>query len=91
MPEDGTDELLSEGTDGGGQWGALAAVGAMSICCLGVLALAGGAAVMGGTAAGSTAATGVIGGLTGLLVTALATALPLFVIGLFVRHRTHNS
>lgn len=74
----------------GGQWGLLALVGAMSLCCVGLLALAGGAAVTGGTAAGVTAATGV-GGLGGILVTGLATALPLLVIGLFFRHRAQNA
>lgn len=83
-------EIPDKDTEEGGKWGFLALVGAMSFCCVGLLALAGGAAVTGGTAAGVTAATGV-GGLGGILVTGLATALPLLVIGLFLRRRAQNA
>lgn len=72
------------------QWGILALAGAMGVCCLGTAALIGGAAVAGGSAAGVTAVSGTVGGLGGLLVTAVATALPLLVIGVILRRRRHH-
>lgn len=71
----------------GSPWGFLGLAGALGLCCIGTATLAGGAAVAGGTAAGATAVSGTVGGLGGILVTALATALPLFVIGLVLRRR----
>jgi hypothetical protein len=71
----------------GSPWGLLGLAGALGLCCIGTVTLAGGAAVAGGTAAGATAVSGAVGGLGGILVTALATALPLFVIGLLLRRR----
>jgi hypothetical protein len=71
----------------GSSWGLLGLAGALSLCCIGTATLAGGAAVAGGTAAGATAVSGVAGGLGGILVTALATALPLLVVGLVLRRR----
>jgi hypothetical protein len=71
----------------GSQWGILALAGAVGVCCLGTAALVGGATVAGGSAAGVVAVRGTVGGLGGLLVTALATALPLLVIGITVRQR----
>lgn len=71
----------------GSPWGLLGLAGALSLCCIGIATLAGGAAVAGGTAAGATAVSGAAGGLGGILVTALVTALPLFVIGLVLRRR----
>ena len=71
----------------GSPWGLLGVAGALSLCCIGTATLAGGAAVAGGTAAGATAVSGAVGGLGGILVTALVTALPLFVIGLVLRQR----
>jgi hypothetical protein len=71
----------------GSPWGILGLAGALSLCCIGTATLAGGAAVAGGTAAGATAVSGAVGGLGGILVTALATALPLLVIGLLFRRR----
>lgn len=71
----------------GSPWGLLGLAGALGLCCIGTATLAGGAAVAGGTAAGATAVSGTVGGLGGILVTALATALPLFVIGLVLRRR----
>ena len=69
----------------GSHWGLLAIVGAISFCCVGVLALTGGAAVTGGAAAGATAATG--GGIGGIVVTGVVTAVPLLVIGLVLQRR----
>jgi len=71
----------------GSPWGLLGLAGALGLCCIGTATLVGGAAVAGGTAAGATAVSGAVGGLGGILVTALATALPLFVIGLVLRRR----
>lgn len=71
----------------GSSWGLLGLVGALGLCCVGTASLAGGAAVAGGTAAGATAVSDAVGGLEGILVTALATALPLVVIGLVLRRR----
>lgn len=71
----------------GSSWGILGLAGALGLCCVGTASLAGGAAVAGGTAAGATAVSGTAGGLGGILVTVLATALPLVVIGLVLRRR----
>ena len=68
-------------------WGFLGLAGALGLCCIGAAALASGAAVAGGTVAGATAVSGAAGGLGGILVAALATVLPLFVIGLVLRRR----
>lgn len=73
----------------GSQWGVLALAGVLGVCCIGLAGLAGGAALVGGSAAGLTAATGAVGGIGGLVVTGLATALPLLVIGLFIRRRAN--
>jgi Ca2+/H+ antiporter len=69
----------------GSQWGFLAIVGAMSFCCVGLLAIIGGATVTGGAAASATAATG--GGIGGIVVTGVVTAIPLLVIGLVLQRR----
>ena len=74
----------------GSSWGLLGVAGAISLCCIGLATLAGGAAVAGGTAAGVTAASGASGGLGGILATVFATALPLLVIGVIVRRRGHH-
>jgi hypothetical protein len=75
----------------GSRWGFLALVGAMGFCCIGTAALVGGAALAGGSAAGVTAVSGTAGGLGGIIVSGLATALPLLAIGLFLRHRAQNA
>lgn len=71
-------------------WGLLGLAGVLGLCCLGTAALAGGAAVAGGTAAGATAVSGATGGLGGILVTALVTALPLVITGLVLRRRARQ-
>ena len=71
----------------GSPWGVVGLAGALSLCCIGIVMLVVGATITGGTAAGVTAVSGAAGGLGGILVTALATALPLFVIGLVLRWR----
>lgn len=75
----------------GSQLGILALAGALGFCCIGTAAFVGGTALAGGSAAGVTAASGTAGGLGGIIVTGLATALPLLAIGLFIRHRAQNS
>lgn len=72
------------------RWGFLALAGALSVCCLSTAALVGGAVVAGGSAAGVTAVNRTAGGVGGLLVTALATALPLLVIGHILRRRVQS-
>lgn len=62
-------------------WGILGLAGTVSVCCLGTAALAG------GNAAGVTATAGPISDFGGVLVTGLATALPLFVTGLVLRRK----
>lgn len=74
-----------------GRWGLLAIAGTCGFCCITLTTVAGGAAVTGGAVAGVTATSGAIRSLGGLLVTAVATALPLLVIGLFLRHRARTS
>lgn len=69
------------------RWGFLGIVGALGLCCAGTAALAGGAAIAGSTTAATTAVSGTTGGLAGVLVSGLTTALPLFIIGLVLRRR----
>lgn len=70
-----------------GSWEILGVAGALGLCCVGTASLAGGAVVAGGTAAGTTAVSSGAGGLGGILVTALATVVPLVIIGLVLRRR----
>lgn len=81
---------MSSKGDGSG-WGVLAIAGVCGLCCVTLASLAGGAAVAGGVTAGMTAATAAIDSVGGLLVVGLATALPLFVIGLLFRRRARTS
>lgn len=76
---------------GESRWGLLALAGVCGVCCLSLGALFGGAALAGGTAAGATAASGVVQSLGGLLVTGLATVIPLVVLGLLFRHTVRGS
>ena len=69
------------------RWGFLGIAGVLGLCCAGTAALAGGAAIVGSTTAATTAVSGTIGGLAGVLVSGLATVLPLFIIGLVIRRR----
>ena len=64
----------------------LGLAGLLGLCCVGLASLAGGAAVTGGVA-GATVATAGLRGLGSVLITGLATALPLTVIGLIIRWR----
>lgn len=89
--DDAHDESPTSSTEGSSQWGILAIAGICGLCCVSLAALGGGAAVAGGTAVGVTTAGGVIGSLGGALVVGLATALPLFLIGLFLRRRSSTS
>lgn len=73
-----------------GPWGFLGIVGTVGLCCIGTAGLAGGAAVAGGTAIGATAGSSAAGGLGGILVSALVTALPLIGIGLVLQRRTQR-
>lgn len=82
-----TREHMSEATDGS-KYGILALAGVCGLCCLSLGVITGGAAVAGGAAAGVTVWSGLVQSLGGLVVTVIATALPLVVIGLFLRHRT---
>jgi hypothetical protein len=75
----------------GSPWGVLALAGVLGFCCLGTAALVGGASLAGGGAAGVTAVSGTAGGLGGIIVSGLVTALLLLAIGLFLRHRTRNA
>lgn len=78
-------------SNNGDLWSILGLAGVLSICCIGTTALAGGAVLAGRSAAGVTAVSGTVGGLGELLVTGVVTALPLFVIGLFLRRRAQNA
>lgn len=73
-----------------GTWGLLGLVGAVSLCCIGTASLVGSATVAGGTTAGMTVASGSIAGVGGVLVSALATLLPLVGIGLVLRWRVSD-
>jgi hypothetical protein len=74
----------------GTPWGLLGLAGALSLCCIGTATLAGGAAVVGSTAAATTAMSGATGGLGGILISGIVTAVPLFVIGISLRWRTQD-
>jgi hypothetical protein len=76
---------MSESDDS--RWGVLTIAGLCGFCCVGLLTLSTGAAVTGGTAAGVAVATGGVRSVGGFLVTALATAVPLVLIGLWLRRR----
>lgn len=79
---------MTESTDGP-QWATLGLAGVLGLCCVGTAGLAGGALVAGGTA-GATVASGAAAGLGSILVTGLATALPLVAIGLVLRRRARR-
>lgn len=72
-------------------WDVLGIAGVPGVCCIGTTALAGGAALAGGRAADMTATSGTTGGLAGITVAGFATALPLLVLGLFLRQRAQNT
>lgn len=75
-------------TNDDARWGVLTIAGLAGFCCTGLLTLTAGAALSGGAVAGVTAAaSGGVRSLGGLLVTFLATAVPLFVLGLWYRRR----
>lgn len=76
---------MTEGTSGS-RWGLLALAGVCGICCVSLGALLGGAALAGGAAAGVTAASGTVRSLGGVVVTGVATAVPLLVIGILLRY-----
>ncbi|MFC6616194.1 hypothetical protein ACFQAS_14910 [Halopenitus salinus] len=90
-PDTAHSESTASSEDDGSRWGILAIAGICGLCCVGLASLGGGAAVAGGTAAGVTAANGAVGSIGDALVVGLATALPLFVIGLFLRRRARTS
>lgn len=91
MPDTETEARGDNDTEERSYWSWLALVGAMSLCCIGFLALAGGATLVGGAAVATTAVTGAVGGIGGALVIGLTTTLPLLVIGLFLYRRAHAS
>lgn len=88
-------ESGADGDDPGERTGsrstALGLAAVASLCCLGPAAVAGGAAVTGGATSGALVAGGVVQTLTGALVTALVTAVPLAIAGLLLRWRMSRS
>lgn len=79
---------MTESPDGP-RWATLGLAGVLGLCCIGTAALTGGALVAGGTA-GATAAGRAVDSIGGILVTGLATALPLVAIGLVLRRRAQR-
>jgi hypothetical protein len=71
-------------------WGLLGLAGTLSLCCVGTATLAGGVAVVGSTAAATTAASGATGGLGGILISGIVTAVSVFVIGIVLRWRAQD-
>lgn len=69
--------------------GLLGLAGALDLCCLGTAALAGGAVFTGVSVTGVTAMSGGMSSPVGILAIGLATALPLFAIGLILRWGTN--
>jgi hypothetical protein len=72
------------------RWGILTLAGLSSVCCIPLALIAGGATVTGGASAGVTAVGGAVRSIGGLLVVGLATAVPLFVVGVFRRRRARK-
>lgn len=91
----GADNAHSESTTSSkhdsSRLGILPIAGLCGLCYVNLATLGGRATVAGGTAVGVTTAGGVIGSLGGALVVGLATALPLFLIGLLLRRRARTS
>lgn len=73
------------------QWGILGLAGMLSLCCVGTAVLTGGAVLAGGSVAGATVVNGGVGGIGGVIVTGLASALPLVAIGIGFRYRISRS
>lgn len=80
---------MSESADTN-RWGILGVAGVLSLCCAGTATLVGGAAVTGGSLAGATVVNETIGGVAGLLVTMVVTALPLVAIGVALHYRSSH-
>jgi hypothetical protein len=74
-------------TDRGPRRSVLALAGVCGLCCVGFGSLALGGAALGGTVVGVTATDGTIRSLRSLLVTGIATAIPLLVIGFLLGRR----
>jgi urea transporter len=68
----------------------LSLVGLLSLCCIGLGGIAGGAALAGGGASATTVATGTTSP-RGALVSGLVTAATVLVVGLVVRRRLRRS
>jgi len=68
----------------------LSLVGLLSLCCIGLGGIAGGAALAGGGASATTVATGTASP-RGALVSGLVTAATVLVVGLVVRRRLRRS
>jgi urea transporter len=75
---------------GDGILGSLSLVGLLSLCCIGLGGIAGGAAVAGGGASATTLATGTTSP-RGALVSGLVTAATVFVVGVAVKRRLRRS
>jgi len=75
---------------GDGILGSLSLVGLLSLCCIGLGGIAGGAAVAGGGASATTLATGATSP-RGALVSGLVTAATVFVVGVAVKRRLRRS
>jgi len=71
---------------GDGIFESLSIVGLLSLCCIGLGGIAGGAALAGGGASATTVATGTTS-LRGALVSGLVTAAAVLIVGLAVKRR----
>jgi len=75
---------------GDGILGSLSLVGLLSLCCIGLGGIAGGAALAGGGASATAVATGTTTP-RGALVSGLVTAATVLIVGLLVRRRLRRS
>jgi len=75
---------------GDGILGSLSLVGLLSLCCIGLGGIAGGAALAGGGASATTVATGTTS-LRGALVSGLVTAATVLIVGMAVKRRLRRS
>lgn len=74
----------------GGRWSAIGLAGVLGLCCIGLGTLAGGAALAGGSAAGVTAVSTSTGGLGGIVVSGVVTAVTILFVGVFLRRRARS-
>ena len=72
-----------------GLWGSLSIVGLVSLCCLGLGGIAGGAAVIGGGASATVVTTGASSA-RGALISGIVTFTTVLIVGIAIRWRLNR-